>query len=113
MFDGQYLYRGKSVARWDASLALQTESSGLTVTVTSSSPVLDKSEEDEQFACEMSAALQAMLPETVDPSEVLQEVKAFEGYWQSSYCGMLSYNLADPAIRGDDLIFQLRLHGPQ
>ncbi|GBE84880.1 hypothetical protein SCP_0700600 [Sparassis crispa] len=113
---GTQLWAAKCSAKWDAVLAIASESSGLKIKESGRpTPVLDRTEVDGQYTAmaaeytDPRALLKANLPSRIDLTEVLGELRAFEGPWQYCYPGTYSYAFANPGFnqRGD-ILFETR-----
>lgn len=110
----------KSSANWDALVAVVTEAGALKVReIGHVFPVIEKSHteglvENATSHREPKAILQECLPQYIDFSDVLRELRAFEGIWQHSYPGTYGYTLANPGFNNNgDIIFEARPAGLQ
>ncbi|EMD31462.1 hypothetical protein CERSUDRAFT_69274 [Gelatoporia subvermispora B] len=111
-----------SSAKWNASLDVTSEQSGLKVHApVSKIPQFEMAKiEGENPAsvfkfCENpEKLLRKHLPPEIDLGPMVQELKAFEGGWRTFYAGASLFTLANPVFNANgDLLFELRLLGHQ
>ncbi|KZT64494.1 hypothetical protein DAEQUDRAFT_678489 [Daedalea quercina L-15889] len=105
----------KSTAKWSVVLSIQSDFDGLSVKVIGAlTPVIEVSSAHEHLGMfpDLRQKLSEHLPQTIDVSQVLAELKVFEGVWHYGYPGLHGYCLANPIFnhRGD-VIFELRPQG--
>ncbi|PSS01019.1 hypothetical protein PHLCEN_2v4077 [Hermanssonia centrifuga] len=110
-------WSSQSHARWNASVAAQSETGGLRVRVVGlASPHIEKASMNGTIShrdlwVDPEDLLRKNLPQTVDLSAVLDEFKVFEGVWKSCYPGMSAFSLAHPVFNCQgDLLFEFRPH---
>ncbi|TFY68931.1 hypothetical protein EVJ58_g721 [Rhodofomes roseus] len=104
----------EAIAKWSAVISIQSEPDGLVVkvigdltpTIEAPGPTILGTLPD------LRQKLYDHLPKTIDLSQVLDELKAFEGAWHYGYLGLRPYCLANPVINDKgDAIFELRPQG--
>jgi len=105
----------KSTAKWSAVISIQSDFDGLSVKVIGSlTPVIEASAAHVPVGMfpDLRQKLHEHLPKTIDLSQVLAELKAFEGVWRYGYSGLHAYCLANPVFNHKgDVIFELRPQG--
>ncbi|KAF9822043.1 hypothetical protein IEO21_00037 [Rhodonia placenta] len=106
----------KFSAEWSASLVLQTDTSGIKASLQGSpSPTFDgvcfEGEAEELLTTDLESQLRALFPDTISLDDVLDELKQFEGIWQTAYPGMKAHCLVNPIFNSHgDLLFELQPH---
>ncbi|THH28534.1 hypothetical protein EUX98_g5660 [Antrodiella citrinella] len=103
-------------ARWSTSLVIRSDAGGIRVDlVGSATPVFSQSESETKTAVvytDPETLLKSQLPGTVELSEVINELKTFEGAWHTCYPGLSAYELTQPLFNAKgDLLFKLRPFG--
>ncbi|TFY68932.1 hypothetical protein EVJ58_g722 [Rhodofomes roseus] len=105
----------KSTAKWSAIISLQSDFDGLNVKVIGAlTPVIEASSGHNHLSMfpDLRQKLSENLPKSIDLSQVLHELKAFEGIWHYGYPGLHAYCLANPVFNHKgDVIFELRPQG--
>ncbi|KAJ7258353.1 hypothetical protein B0H12DRAFT_1280739 [Mycena haematopus] len=100
----------RSSAKWSVRMNVNTEPSGLRVTILDEvHPVFDKTEAEGQWDIDTHQLLEEHLPRVVDVTEVIHDLKhVFEGAWEYSCAGSKTYTLVSPVFTPNgDLIVQL------
>jgi len=108
----------KSSAKWSASIVLNTNASGIKVSIEgSTAPVFEKTQYEGEFKemfTDLQSDLEALLPAKVELHDILQETQQFEGEWRYCYPGIMAYCLANPFFNArGDLLFELQTHTAQ
>lgn len=110
------VHSAKFSAEWSASLVLQTDTSGIKASLQGSpSPTFDgvcfEGEAEELLTTDLESQLRALFPDTISLDDVLDELKQFEGIWQTAYPGMKAHCLVNPIFNSHgDLLFELQPH---
>lgn len=95
---------------------IRSDAGGIRVDlVGSATPVFSQSETEAKTAVvytDPETLLKSQLPGTVELSEVVNELKSFEGAWHTCYPGLSAYELTQPLFNAKgDLLFKLRPFG--
>ena len=104
----------KTRASWSASIAIYSEANGLVVELSGDAkPEFADVESEGTCSLDMQELHKMHLPRIINMEPILTELKAvWEGAWQWSSLGCLSYTLANPVFnRHGDLLVQLGLFG--
>ncbi|KAJ7243610.1 hypothetical protein B0H12DRAFT_830295 [Mycena haematopus] len=108
--DGKSNWNKRSSAKWSVKMHINTEPTGLRVTIVDEvHPVFDKTEAEGQWDIDTQKLLEEHLPRVVDIKEVIHDLKhVFEGDWEYSCAGSKTYILVSPVFTPNgDLIAQL------
>ncbi|KAJ6464047.1 hypothetical protein C8R45DRAFT_1220135 [Mycena sanguinolenta] len=100
----------RSSAKWSVKIHVNSEPSGLRVTVVDQvHPVFDATESEGKWDIDTHKLLEQHLPRIVDIGEIVQDLKRiFEGAWTYSCAGSKTYSLVSPVFtQNGDLIAQL------
>ncbi|KAF8183019.1 hypothetical protein K438DRAFT_1975274 [Mycena galopus ATCC 62051] len=100
----------RSSAKWSVKVHVNTDASGLRVTIVDQvHPVFDKTEAEGKWEIDTHKMLEEHLPRIIDIREVIGELKyIFEGAWELSCAGSKTYSLMGPVFTPNgDLIMQL------
>ncbi|KAF8183035.1 hypothetical protein K438DRAFT_1600129 [Mycena galopus ATCC 62051] len=100
----------RSSAKWSVKINVNTDASGLRVTIADQvHPVFDKTESEGTWDIDTHKLLEEHLPRIIDVREVVEELKnIFEGAWELSCAGSKTYSLMGPVFTPNgDLIVQL------
>ncbi|KZT65463.1 hypothetical protein DAEQUDRAFT_524238 [Daedalea quercina L-15889] len=106
----------KSTAKWSAVISIQSDLDGLSVKVVGAlTPVVEASPAAHNHLGmfpDLRQKLSEHLPRTIDLSQIVAELKVFEGVWHYGYPGLHAYCLANPVFNHKgDVIFELRPQG--
>ncbi|KAJ6464084.1 hypothetical protein C8R45DRAFT_1220160 [Mycena sanguinolenta] len=100
----------RSSAKWSVKINVNSEPSGLRVTIADQvHPVFDATESEGKWDIDTHKLLEQHLPRIVDIREVVRDLKhVFEGAWDYSCAGSKTYSLVSPVFtQNGDLIAQL------
>ena len=106
-------HSSQAAARWSTTISIRTGSDGLSVAdIPPIHPAIAQppavAPGSDKTLPDLSTKLQEQLPDTIDFTDVLARLKAFEGPWKQSYIGMHACALAHPVFnRAGDVIFEL------
>ncbi|KAF8128338.1 hypothetical protein K438DRAFT_1948831 [Mycena galopus ATCC 62051] len=100
----------RSSAKWSVKMNVNTDASGLRVTLAEQvHPVFDKTESEGTWDIDTHELLATHLPRIIDVGEVINGLKdVFEGAWKLSCAGSKTYSLGAPMFtQNGDIIIQL------
>ncbi|KAF8214864.1 hypothetical protein K438DRAFT_2008968 [Mycena galopus ATCC 62051] len=100
----------RSSAKWSVKMNVNTDASGLRVTLAEQvHPVFDKTESEGTWDIDTHELLATHLPRIIDVGEVIHSLKdVFEGAWKLSCAGSKTYSLGAPVFtQNGDIIIQL------
>ncbi|KAF8125900.1 hypothetical protein K438DRAFT_2001766 [Mycena galopus ATCC 62051] len=100
----------RSSAKWSVKMNVNTDASGLRVTLAEQvHPVFDKTESEGAWDIDTHELLATHLPRIIDVGEVINGLKdVFEGAWKLSCAGSKTYSLGAPMFtQNGDIIIQL------